>query len=213
MEDWIRVFLPIVAALLILWLLVRFLRLSLRGISALFRGLNEVLWFVLRIPFLPFRMMLGIFRLFRKGVASTALTTRPKKRSRGQLQGAPTIHWPPKGQFDFEVVGESFCQEAIGRQYLIQKELGKVGGNLVAELIPEDDNPHDGNAIAVFINDDLVGYMSRDDAKSFRIRLSKHGISKKPSTCNALIQEHERSSLNNGESFYSVWLDLQVFRR
>ena len=211
MAEWLRVFLPIAAILLLLWLGVRLLRLSLQGVSAVLRGLNELLWFVLRIPLLPFRLMLGIIRLFTK--RSFSQTTLRKKRPRGELRGAPSIHWPPKGQFDFEVVGESFYQEAIQRQFVVQNELVKGGGTLVAELIPEDDNPYDGNAIAVFINDDLVGYMSRNDAKSFRIRLSKHGISKKISTCNAVIQEHERSSINDGGCMYSVWLDLQLFRR
>lgn len=213
MAEWFRVFLPIAATLLLLWLGFRLLRLSLQGVSALLRGLNELLWFVLRIPLLPFRMILAIIRLFTKGRSSPSDPTPSKKRPRGELRGAPSIHWPAKGKFDFEVVGESFYQEAIQRQFVVQNEVEKRGGTLVAELIPEDDNQYDRNAIAVFINDELVGYMSRDDAKSFRTRLSKHGIAKKASTCNALIQEHERSSINNGGSMYSVWLDLQLFRR
>ena len=213
MEDWIRVFLHIAATLLILWLVVRVLRLSLRGISALLRGLNEVLWFVLRIPLLPFRMIRGIIRLFRKGGASPALSTSPKKRLRGQLQGAPTIHWPPKGKFDFEVVGESFYQEEIYRQFLMQKEMETAGETLVATLLPENENPHDANAVAVLINDEIVGHMCREDAESFRRRLALHQIPKKTSTCNVLIIEHERSTLTRNGRFYSVWLDMQPFRR
>ena len=58
------------------------------------------------------------------------------------------------------VVGTSHYQDALlalsGR---ISDEDIRV--ERVAVLVPEPDNPHDANAIAVHIDDNLVGYLSR----------------------------------------------------
>jgi HIRAN domain len=60
------------------------------------------------------------------------------------------------------VVGTSHYQDALlalsGRQGDEEIRVEKI-----AVFVPEPDNPHDPNAIAVHIDDRLVGYLSRDE--------------------------------------------------
>jgi hypothetical protein len=60
------------------------------------------------------------------------------------------------------VVGTSHYQDALlelsGRQGDEEIRVEKI-----AVFVPEPDNPHDPNAVAVKIEDRLVGYLSRDE--------------------------------------------------
>jgi hypothetical protein len=71
------------------------------------------------------------------------------------------------GDESLDVVGESYRQDAL---WLI------VGGNttehvrhdVVAILTPETKNPKDANAISVWVDGSLVGFLSREDAERYR---------------------------------------------
>ncbi len=69
-----------------------------------------------------------------------------------------------------EVVGESFYQPALHRQYRSQ---GGAGHDLkvTARLVPEHDNPADPNAVSVHIGGQPVGHLSRDAAADYRASL------------------------------------------
>jgi hypothetical protein len=70
---------------------------------------------------------------------------------------------PRGGDETLQVVGESYRQDALWRLVGgIRAE--EVRQPVVAELRPEPDNPVDENAVAVLIDGQLVGYLSRDDA-------------------------------------------------
>jgi hypothetical protein len=62
------------------------------------------------------------------------------------------------------VVGTSHYQDALaelsGRQADEEIRVEKI-----AVFVPEPDNPHDPNAVAVHIDGRLVGYLSRDENK------------------------------------------------
>ncbi|HEX4733549.1 MAG TPA: HIRAN domain-containing protein [Thermoleophilaceae bacterium] len=62
------------------------------------------------------------------------------------------------------VAGTSHYQEAL-RPLSGRKGDEQVRVQRVALLVPEPDNPHDPNAIAVTIDGQLVGYLSRDENK------------------------------------------------
>lgn len=65
---------------------------------------------------------------------------------------------------DLEIVGESYRQSAI-------KKLWRQGGaqrTFEAELVPENNNPHDQNAVRVEIEGVHVAYLSRESAKEYR---------------------------------------------
>lgn len=69
--------------------------------------------------------------------------------------------------FDFEVVGESYCQDAL---------VSIVGGHTeeghefycAALLQPELNNPCDSNAVAVIIREKKIDHLSRHDAIAMR---------------------------------------------
>jgi hypothetical protein len=79
------------------------------------------------------------------------------------------------------VVGTSHYQDALlelsGRQGDEEIRLEKI-----AVFIPEPDNPHDPNAIAVQIDGRLVGYLSRDENRRWLDVVTGHEIG-----CEAMI--------------------------
>ena len=48
------------------------------------------------------------------------------------------------------------------RQGALKKLEARPGSTLEARLVPEPDNPHDSNAVAVYIRGEQVGYLPRD---------------------------------------------------
>jgi hypothetical protein len=122
---------------------------------------------------------------------------------------AAAFRWPALGEFDFEVVGESHYQQALRRLAQPHDEHG-ADKQCVAELIPERDNPHDPQAVRVAIDGNTVGYLSRDDARSFRRRLSSRKRGGQVTACDAVIRGG--GVRDDGERlFYGVWLDIKPF--
>lgn len=80
-------------------------------------------------------------------------------------------HPPPSlvgdGTFQLKAVGTSYRQHELNMMFGPKKPRG-VKELVVAELIPEPDNPYDANAVAVVIDDQHVGYLSRADAAALR---------------------------------------------
>jgi hypothetical protein len=80
-------------------------------------------------------------------------------------------------------VGTSHYQDALlalsGRQ--ADEEIRR---DAIATLVAEPDNPHDPNAIAVHIDDQLVGYLSRDDNRRW---LDVLGATDQTVGCEAMI--------------------------
>ena len=64
---------------------------------------------------------------------------------------------------DFDIVGESY------RQHIL-RQLWDDGADdtFTAIMIPENDNPHDRNAVRVDVEGRHVGYLSRETAKDYR---------------------------------------------
>lgn len=114
------------------------------------------------------------------------------------LSAKPTkpYHWKGDGSFDLPVVGESFRKSDIAR--VVEGRGGRRDG-LVARLVPEDDNPHDANAVAVFIDGIQVGYLSRENAVRYRAAADRLGV-RGPSTCSARIR-------GGGSRHFGVRLD------
>ena len=84
---------------------------------------------------------------------------------------APAPARVPTTQFICAVVGESHKnRDGEPRQSLI-KRLAKVG--MLAQLVPEPDNPADTNAVAVFIAGKQIGYLKRDVARWHIKRLNR----------------------------------------
>ena len=80
--------------------------------------------------------------------------------------------WPPLGDYDFEVVGESHHQRVLKalRDSVSNPNQPATG---TAILAPENDNPYDNKAVRVTVGGHTIGHLSRDDARSYRRRLVK----------------------------------------
>lgn len=72
------------------------------------------------------------------------------------------------GDEDLEVVGESFHQENLWRLAGRHRPEDRVRCDIRAVLVAEYDNPHDPNAVGVWINGLKVGHLSRYDARRYR---------------------------------------------
>lgn len=120
----------------------------------------------------------------------------------------PRHHWDQSGNFDFEIVGEASYQNALA------EVVGPHGDQFVekeftALLFPDNSNPYDDKAVAVFAGGSLVGYLSRDNARSFRRRLGAKKLGGLTTSCNAVVRG---GGIKNGERFnYGVWLDMKTF--
>lgn len=81
--------------------------------------------------------------------------------ARGTLQGVRSgqFVWLPGG-CEVQVAGESFHEDAIRAA-----ESSSPGSPLAAVIVPEPDNAHDPNAVAVYVNGQHVGYLPRETAR------------------------------------------------
>jgi hypothetical protein len=90
------------------------------------------------------------------------------------------------GTYDVDVVGESHYQEALesicgGRTEDSQRL------EVEAFLVPESDNPDDSEAVRVEIQDQTVGYLDRETARSFRERMAEIGLTPAAAKCSVII--------------------------
>lgn len=114
------------------------------------------------------------------------------------------LHWPSRGDFEFEVVGESHYQPAIRALY------ERPESTFTADLIPEANNPHDRNAVRVEIEGKTVGYLGREDAASFRRRLTQKRLTGCTTQCAATVSGgYERRG--RGITNLGVLLDIKPF--
>lgn len=104
------------------------------------------------------------------------------------------------GSYSFEIVGESVYQDALLAICGSKTERGHEHYCL-ATLKPEPRNPHDRNAVAVFILGKRVGYLSRDDAVAFK---KHHKSSRKVDA--VIVGGWSRSG--GDEGYFGVRLDL-----
>lgn len=79
---------------------------------------------------------------------------------------------------------------------------------LKAQLVPESDNPYDVNAVRIEIEDRAIGYLTREQAQSFRQRLSANALTDQITTCNAIIVD--KSTQDAQQQCYDVKLDIEA---
>lgn len=110
------------------------------------------------------------------------------------------------GTFSVDVVGESHYQDAIA--FLCGGKSREGVNHIVnATLVPEDDNPHDRQAVRVDVEGYTVGYLSRKHAREYRNQLRRTGYPKSPMSCRAkIVGGWDRGPDDTG--YFGVTLDL-----
>lgn len=103
------------------------------------------------------------------------------------------------GSFDYEIVGESHYQNNIRKALKLSG--GRSSKSFQVQLIPEDHNQHDKNAVAVYIDWKKVGYLSRREAKNYRRRMKVLGFENRIAVCGGTVWGGGK-----GKS-YGIWLD------
>ncbi len=129
------------------------------------------------------------------------------KPGRGSAEETkPALRWMGDGRFSVDAVGE----------VRYQTTLSKVAGGRADEprevsseavLRFEPDNPHDRNAVAVFIDGAKIAYLRREDAVTYHAatrRLKVHG---QDVTCAAKVVGGSTSLDGDGGDF-AVKLDI-----
>jgi hypothetical protein len=89
-------------------------------------------------------------------------------RQRSAPQRTSTEPVVMDGEEDLEVVGESFYQDNLWQLVGAQPGDHYRRVKITAVLVPEYDNPHDPNAVGVWIDGLKVGHLSRQDARNYR---------------------------------------------
>lgn len=110
------------------------------------------------------------------------------------------------GSFDHDVVGESFYQDALSAICGGKTDDGHEV-ECRARLVPEPENPHDGNAVAVYIRNHKVGHLSRSEATAFNQLLEAHGIGGQQVQCDAMIVGGWDRG-RRGQGHFGVKLDI-----
>jgi hypothetical protein len=114
-----------------------------------------------------------------------------------------------KGDFSFEIVGESHYQDNLERICGVRTIEGE-DKIVQATLVHDDDNQYDNKAIRVDIDGNTVGYLSRGDARAYREMLEKRGLQGITTICSAkIVGGWDRGRRDKGH--YGVKLDLSIF--
>ena len=95
----------------------------------------------------------------------------------GASGGGPALRWKGDGRFSVDAVGEARYQTSLSTIAGGRSDDGRQV-NSEATLRFEPDNPHDRNAVAVFIGGAKIAYLRREDAVTYHAatrRLKVHG--------------------------------------
>lgn len=138
-------------------------------------------------------ILVGFFILLDRTLSRTA-----------QPGGAPRLSGP--GTYSFEIVGESYYQDALSRLCGGKTEEG-AEHYTTATLRLENENPYDDKAVAVEIEGLKVGHLSRHDARKYRKAIKRFGSGHETFVCDAVIAGGWRRS-DDDEGHFGVRLDI-----
>ncbi len=129
-----------------------------------------------------------------------------RRQVRKQREQAMTARIRGDGRYAAEVVGESHYGDNFRR---LRQEMRPKGadeewfGDALLRL--EGDNPHDDQAVAVFIDGRQVGYLGRDLARDFRFSIQRGGL-----TARSEFAVGARIYWGGDDGLFSVSLDLPM---
>lgn len=122
-----------------------------------------------------------------------------------RTQVVPAIALVGDGRFHVSVVGESQYRHAFQRIFGPRTEDG-VDTERDAHLLLENDNPTDDHAVRVAIDNHTVGYLSRENARTYRAWLATQADARSARCCRALVRGGWQRGDDAGD--YGVSLDL-----
>ena len=149
--------------------------------------------------------------LFGKPKAPIVVSPAPVPTSARMPSKSLPIALAGPGDFEHEVVGESFYQDALDAICGGKCEDGHEK-QCTAILRPEPTNKYDKNAVAVVIEGRKVAHLSRDDAMEFHDDMRRLGLAGQEAMCNARINggwSRARKGGRTEEGHYGVELDLE----
>lgn len=136
------------------------------------------------------------------------LPPRPATPYEPKLPDTPAaLHWSDDGRFLVEVVNESRYQQTL-------KALAGDHGDqpakvpYLATLVPDDANPYESAAVAVFLNGRMAGYLSQKASLAFRANLKREEVADRITTCDAQVRGG--GVWKNSRLSYVVVLDMET---
>jgi len=123
-------------------------------------------------------------------------------------QDLPIARLTGNGKYELEAVGESAYQKSFLKITGGKTEDGHQM-KIEAILVHNDKNPYDNKAVVVSIDGDIVGYLSKKDARKFRKLMADAGGPGSPAVCDALIVGGwDRGG--GDEGYFGIRLDLPL---
>ena len=153
--------------------------------------------------------LLALIFLLKGRPKAQPLPERPSAGSYTPVPaGEPVLHWADGGgRFAVEVLGESRYRDTI-RHLAGEHGDAKADARHKALLLPDDANPYEDKAVAVFVDGRMVGYLAPKDALALRQRLARQEIPAALTSCDAAVRG---GGLWEGKRLaYAVWLDLDL---
>jgi hypothetical protein len=150
----------------------------------------------------------ALYYLLKGRPKGVALPERPVGGSYTPVpEGEPARHWSDGGRFTVEVLGESRYRNAIVR-LAGQHGDAKADARHTALLLPDDANPYEEKAVAVFLSGEMVGYLAQQDALAFRQLLARYEVTGRLTSTDGAVRG---GGLWEGKRLaYSVWLDVPL---
>jgi len=123
--------------------------------------------------------------------------------------GSPIALIEGPGRFELEIVGESHYQAALNKLAGGKTEEGhRIERKAV--LFLDDENPHDDKAVAVLIKGELVGYLDRETARSYRQQMAVAGHRDSTPVAEVAALIVGGWSRQGDEGHYGVKLDIPI---
>ena len=142
--------------------------------------------------------LLALLLWFGLGAARRRLAARRAMAMTARIRGA--------GKYAVDVVGEShYRQNFVSLKAKAQPDDDDDEWFGDALLKLENANPHDGQAVAVFVDGLQVGYLSRSMARDFRSAMARDGLAARNE-----FAVGARLYWGGDEGLFSVTLDLPM---
>lgn len=150
--------------------------------------------------------VLALYFILKGRPKAAALPVHPGAGSYTPVpEGEPAHRWSDGGRFELEVLGESRYRDTI-RGLAGDHGDANADARHPALLLPDDANPYEDKAVAVFLSGEMVGYLAPKDAQAFRQLLARRELEGKLTSTDGAVRGG--GTWEGKKLAYSVWLDV-----